>query len=69
MADGSSRQEIDYLIKKAWLEQHDQTQLLAKDEVWQLVAGFSPDEGTRRLLRPARSGWTSGGSTCRSTTA
>ena len=45
MAGGSSRQEIDYLIKKAWLEQHEQTQRLAKDEVWQLIAGFSPDEG------------------------
>ena len=45
MADGSSRQEIDYLIKRAWLEQHEQTQRLAKDEVWRLVAGFSPDEG------------------------
>ena len=45
MAEGSSTKEIDYLIKKAWLEQHDQTQRLAKDEVWQLVAGFSPDEG------------------------
>ncbi len=45
MAGGSSRQEIDYLIKRAWLEQHEQTQRLAKDELWQLVAGFSPDEG------------------------
>jgi hypothetical protein len=45
MAGGSSRQEIDYLVKKAWLEQHEQTQQLAKDEVWQLVAGFSPNEG------------------------
>ena len=45
MAGGSSRQEIDYLIKRAWLEQHEQTQRLAKDEVWQIVAGFSPDEG------------------------
>ena len=45
MAGGSSTKEIDYLIKKAWLEQHDQTQRLAKDELWQLVAGFSPDEG------------------------
>ena len=45
MAGGASRQEIDYLIKKAWLEQHEMTQRLAKDEVWQLVAGFSPDEG------------------------
>jgi len=45
MAGGSSRQEIDYLIKKAWLEQHDQTQRLAKDEVWELVAGYSPDAG------------------------
>ena len=45
MAGGSSAKEIDYLIKKAWLEQHDQTQQLAKDEVWELVAGFSPDEG------------------------
>jgi len=45
MAGGSSAKEIDYLIKRAWLEQHDQTQQLAKDEVWELVAGFSPDEG------------------------
>lgn len=45
MAGGSSRQEIDYLIKRAWLEQHEQTQRLAKDELWQLVAGFSPAEG------------------------
>lgn len=45
MADGSSRQEIDYLIKRAWLEQHEQTQQLAKDEVWELVSGFSPAEG------------------------
>jgi hypothetical protein len=45
MASGSSTKEIDYLIKKAWLEQHDQTQRLAKDEVWELLAGFSPDEG------------------------
>jgi hypothetical protein len=45
MASGASVQEIDYLIKKAWLEQHDQTQRLAKDELWQIVAGFSPDEG------------------------
>ena len=45
MAGGASRQEIDYLIKKAWLEQHELTQRLAKDEMWQLVTGFSPDEG------------------------
>jgi hypothetical protein len=45
MASGSSVKEIDYLIKKAWLEQHEQTQRLAKAELWQLVAGFSPDEG------------------------
>ncbi|MGH2967519.1 MAG: hypothetical protein ACRDK0_00425, partial [Solirubrobacteraceae bacterium] len=45
MASGSSKQEIDYLIKKAWLEQHELTQRLAKDEVWQLVTGFSPAEG------------------------
>jgi hypothetical protein len=45
MSGGSSRQEIAYLIKKAWLEQHEQTQRLAKDELWELVAGFSPDEG------------------------
>jgi hypothetical protein len=44
MASGSSTREIDYLIKRAWLEQHDKTQQLAKDELWQLVAGFSPDE-------------------------
>jgi hypothetical protein len=45
MAGGASRQEIDYLIKKAWLEQHDATQKLAKDELWQLITGFSPREG------------------------
>jgi hypothetical protein len=45
LASGASAKEIDYLIKKAWLEQHEQTQRLAKDEVWQLVAGFSPAEG------------------------
>ena len=45
MAGGSSAKEIDYLIKRAWLEQHDQTQQLAKDEVWELIAGFSPEEG------------------------
>jgi hypothetical protein len=46
MAGGASRQEIDYMIKKAWLEQHELTQQLAKDEMWQLVTGFSPDDGT-----------------------
>jgi hypothetical protein len=45
MSSGASTKEIDYLIKRAWLEQHDATQRLAKDELWQLVAGFSPDEG------------------------
>jgi len=45
MAGGASRQEIDYLLKKAWLEQHELTQKLAKDEMWQLVTGFSPNEG------------------------
>jgi hypothetical protein len=45
MAGGASRQEIDYLIKKAWYEQHELTQRLAKDEMWQLVTGFTPDEG------------------------
>jgi hypothetical protein len=45
VASGAGVKEIDYLIKKAWLEQHAQTQRLAKDELWQLVAGFSPNEG------------------------
>jgi hypothetical protein len=45
MAGGAGKQEIDYLIKKAWLEQHEATQQLNKDEVWQLVAGFPPGEG------------------------
>jgi hypothetical protein len=45
MAGGASRQEIDYLLKKAFLEQHELTQKLAKDEMWQLVTGFSPNEG------------------------
>jgi len=44
MAGGSSRQEIDYLVKAAWLEQHEATQQLAKDEVWHLVTGFSASE-------------------------
>jgi hypothetical protein len=45
MAGGASKQEIDYLIKKAWLEQHEATQRLAKDELWTVVAGFPPNEG------------------------
>ena len=44
--EGASRQEIDYLIKAAWLEQHEATQKLAKEEVWQLVTGFSSEDGT-----------------------
>ncbi len=44
--EGASRQEIDYLIKKAWLEQHEATQKLSREELWQMVSGFSPDEGT-----------------------
>ena len=42
---GASAKEIDYLIKQAWLEQHEKTQRLEKDELWQLVAGFSPNQG------------------------
>ena len=45
MAGGASRQEIDYLLKRAYLEQHELTQKLAKDEMWHLVTGFTPDEG------------------------
>jgi hypothetical protein len=45
MAGGASRQEIDYLLKKAYLEQHELTQKLAKDEMWHLVTGFTPAEG------------------------
>jgi hypothetical protein len=45
MAGGSSAKENDYRIKRAWLEQHEQTQQLAKHEVWELIAGFSPDQG------------------------
>ena len=45
MTEGASAKEIDYLIKQAWLEQHEKTQRIEKDELWQLVAGFSPDEG------------------------
>jgi hypothetical protein len=44
--EGASRQEIDYLIKKAWMEQHENTQRLSRAEVWQLVSGFSPEDGT-----------------------
>jgi hypothetical protein len=45
MSGGGSRQEIDYLIKKAWLEQHEATQKIAKAELWQILTGFSPDDG------------------------
>jgi hypothetical protein len=44
--EGASRQEIDYLLKKAWLEQHNATQQLSREEVWHIVSGFSPEEGT-----------------------
>jgi hypothetical protein len=45
MASGASAKEIDYLIKQAWLEQHEKTQRLEKEELWELVAGFSPNQG------------------------
>jgi hypothetical protein len=45
MASGASAKEIDHLIKRAWLEQHEKTQRIEKDELWELVAGFSPAEG------------------------
>lgn len=45
MASGASAKEIDYLIKRAWLEQHEKTQRIEKAELWELVAGFSPNEG------------------------
>jgi hypothetical protein len=45
MASGASAKEIDYLVKRAWIEQHEQTQRLEKEELWQLVAGFSPTQG------------------------
>ena len=45
MAAGASAREIDYLLKQAWLEQHEKTQRIEKDELWQLVAGFSPNQG------------------------
>ena len=44
MATGASAKEIDYLIKQAWLDQHEKTQRLEKDELWELVAGFSPNQ-------------------------
>jgi hypothetical protein len=44
MAGGAGAQQVDYLLKRAWLEQHEATQRLAKDELWQLVAGFPPGE-------------------------
>jgi hypothetical protein len=45
MASGASAKEIDYLIKRAWLEQHEKTQRIEKAELWELVAGFSPNQG------------------------
>jgi hypothetical protein len=45
MATGASAKEIDYLLKQAWLEQHEKTQRIEKDELWELVAGFSPNQG------------------------
>ena len=69
MAGGAAKQEIEYLTKKAWIEQHEQTQKLNRDELWQLLAGISPNEAQGALLRPARSGWATGASTSRSTTA
>ena len=44
MASGASAKEIDYLLKQAWLEQHEKTQRIEKDELWELVAGFSPNQ-------------------------
>ena len=66
--EGASRQEIDYLLKKAWLEQHEATQMLSREEVWQLVAGFSPEEGTTSTST-SRGAWTAGACTWRSTSA
>jgi len=45
LSGGAGRQEIDYLLKRAWLEQHEATQRLTRDEVWQLITGFSSGEG------------------------
>jgi hypothetical protein len=44
MASGASAKEIDHLLKQAWLEQHEKTQRLEKDELWEMVAGFSPNQ-------------------------
>jgi hypothetical protein len=57
MAGGAGRQEIEYLVKKAWLDQYDETQMLAKDELWQLLTGVSPREAKVRYFDlPARMG-------------
>ena len=45
MAGGAGRQEIEYLVKKSWLDQYEETQKLNKDELWQLLTGHSPNEG------------------------
>ena len=50
MAGGAGKQEIDYLTKKAWIEQHEETQKLNPDELWQLLAGFSPNQGKVRYF-------------------
>jgi hypothetical protein len=57
MAGGAGRQEIEYLVKKAWLDQYEDTQKLAKDELWQLLAGVSPRESKVRYFDlPGRMG-------------
>lgn len=57
MASGAGRQEIEYLVKKSWLDQYDETQKLNRDELWQLLAGVSPREAKVRYFDlPGRMG-------------
>jgi hypothetical protein len=57
MAGGAGRQEIEYLVKKSWLDQYEETQKLSKDELWQLLAGVSPREAKVRYFDlPGRMG-------------
>jgi hypothetical protein len=45
MASGAGRQEIEYLVKKSWLDQYEESQKLNRDELWQLLTGHGPNEG------------------------
>lgn len=43
MAGQLGKTEVEYLVKKAWLEQFQDTQKLNKDELWEIVTGVKPE--------------------------